>query len=53
MSNPDFVEKFNEYLNDFDNLNILKQHLLWSLMLNLSLCSDKYEKLNLIFLVRN
>lgn len=53
MSNPVFIEEYNNFLNNSDNLKILKQHLLWSLMLKLPLCSKKYEQIKFNFFAKN
>lgn len=48
ISNPKLFEKYNEFLVD-KNLNILKQHLLWSLVLKLSMVDEKYEMIKFDF----
>jgi predicted metalloendopeptidase len=49
ISNPDFFKKYNDFLSDESNMDILKQHTLWSLMLKLSLCCKEYEELKFDF----
>lgn len=42
ISNPELFNKYNNFLVE-SNLNILKDHLLWSLLMKMSLVDKKYE----------
>ncbi len=44
IGNPNFYRLYNEFLSKNNNLKLMKQHLLWSLMLKLSLCDKKFEE---------
>tara|TARA_B110000902_G_scaffold263020_1_gene341194 strand:- start:49 stop:1440 length:1392 start_codon:yes stop_codon:yes gene_type:complete len=48
LTNPHFLKNWNNFLSN-DNINILKTHLCWSLLLNLPLVSKKYEELKFNF----